>query len=166
LSSLKNFYTTSRIILICRRCDLLRKETNPTDIVEAIMAETPWTAIVTGGASGIGAATVKKLASRGINVLIADVTASAGHDLAALVKADYGVDAIFKRVDVSNEDDVKAMVATAVEAWGRLDYAANVAGICPDGDTLRNDESLVSTAMVDKSVSVPERWSPVRLEGF
>ncbi|KAF5556062.1 hypothetical protein FNAPI_5853 [Fusarium napiforme] len=117
----------------------------------------PWTAIVTGGASGIGAATVRKLASRGINVLIADVSEEAGIQLAQKIKDDFGVDSLFVRTDVSSEADVKTMVDTVVKAWGRLDYAANVAGICWDGDKLRNDESLVSTDLVDKTFQINQR---------
>lgn len=115
----------------------------------AAPGKTPWTALVTGGASGIGAATARKLASRGINVLIADLSVESGTRLAEQLKQQFGVDAIFQETDVSKESDVKRMVDAAVQAWGRLDYAANVAGICPDGADLREDESLVSTDMVD-----------------
>ncbi|KAK5022357.1 hypothetical protein LTR13_011461 [Exophiala sideris] len=87
-----------------------------------------WTAVVTGGAAGIGAATVKKLASRGVNVLIADVQDELGNKLAAEIKSSFGVDAAFRHVDVSKEEEVQAMIKMVVDKWGRLDYAANVAG--------------------------------------
>lgn len=109
-----------------------------------------WTAIVTGGASGIGAATTKKLASRGINVLIADVQDELGTQLAAEIKTSFGVDAAFLHVDVSEEEDVQAMVNAVVQKWGRLDYAANVAGFCRED---RDNEANVSTAEVDKYVT-------------
>jgi NAD(P)-dependent dehydrogenase (short-subunit alcohol dehydrogenase family) len=56
----------------------------------------PWTAVVIGGASGIEAAVSRKLASRSINVLIADVNAKAGEKLAAEIKAEFHVDAVFQ----------------------------------------------------------------------
>lgn len=119
--------------------------------------DTPYTALVTGGASGIGAATVRKLASRGINVLIADISQESGEKLAEQVKGEFKVDAFFHRVDVSKEEDVRAMVEAVVTRWGRLDYAANVAGICPDGNEKRDDESLVSTEMASKVFEINQR---------
>lgn len=108
------------------------------------------TALVTGGASGIGAATARKLASRGINVMIADVAAKAGEQLADDIKAEFKVDSFFRQVDVSKEAEIVAMVTAIVEKWGRLDYAANVAGICKDGGDLKDDESKVPTQLIDK----------------
>ncbi|OAL39674.1 hypothetical protein AYO20_01071 [Fonsecaea nubica] len=113
-----------------------------------------WTAVVTGGASGIGAATSKKLASRGINVLIADVQDDLGEKLAEEIKATFKVDALFLHVDVSKEEDVVAMVKAVVDRWGRLDYAANIAGFCR-GD--RDDEVGVSTQDVDSHFAVNQR---------
>ncbi len=69
-------------------------------------------ALVTGGASGIGAATVELLRSRGATVVAADL------------RAGDGVDAL----DVTDEAAVDALVATIVARHGRLDLAANVAG--------------------------------------
>jgi NAD(P)-dependent dehydrogenase (short-subunit alcohol dehydrogenase family) len=69
-------------------------------------------ALVTGGGSGIGAATVELLRGRGATVVAADLRASAG------------VDAL----DVTDEAAVDALVAGIVERHGRLDLAANVAG--------------------------------------
>ncbi len=68
--------------------------------------------LVTGGASGIGAATVELLRSRGVTVVAADL------------RAGDGVEAL----DVTDEVAVDALVATIVERYGRLDLAANVAG--------------------------------------
>src|SRR4051812_45664958 len=102
----------------------------------------PWTAIVTGGAVGIGAAVARKLASRSINVLIADVQEGPGQALVEQLKAQYSVDAVYKHVDVSNESDVVAMVNTVRERWGRLDYAANVAAICQNASM--NDQNMTT----------------------
>ena len=112
--------------------------------------KTPWTALVTGGASGIGAATARKLASRGINVMIADMADEAGKQLADEIKAEFNVDAFFQHVDVSKESDIEAMIKAIVDRWGRLDYAANVAGICKDGGDMKDDESKVPTELIDK----------------
>ncbi|KIX06728.1 uncharacterized protein Z518_04704 [Rhinocladiella mackenziei CBS 650.93] len=113
-----------------------------------------WTAIVTGGASGIGAATSRKLASRGINVLVTDIQTELGEKMASELKSTFKVDAAFLRVDVSREEDVRAMVNTVVQKWGRLDYAANVAGFCKED---RYNEANVSTEEVDKHFAVNQR---------
>jgi NAD(P)-dependent dehydrogenase (short-subunit alcohol dehydrogenase family) len=82
------------------------------------------TAIVTGGASGIGAASVRLFAEEGARVLVADMQSERGE---ALAKA-LGDAVAFRRVDVSREDDVKGAVDEAVERWGRLDVLYNNAG--------------------------------------
>lgn len=112
-------------------------------------SEAPFNALVTGGGRGIGAATVRKLASRGMNVLIADM-AIEGKQLAQQVKEEYNVDAIYQYVDVRREKDIEMMIKVMVQRWGRLDYAANVAGICPDSGELRDDEMKVPTDLVDR----------------
>ena len=89
-------------------------------------------ALVTGAASGIGRATALAFANAGARVLIADVQPKQG-EAAAREIADAaraaGGDALFVRADVSKADEVQAMVARAVEAFGGLDYAFNNAGI-------------------------------------
>src|SRR5690242_9416555 len=89
-------------------------------------------ALVTGGASGIGRATAIAFARAGAHVVIADLQPRLGD--AAVLEIDdagraAGGDAVFVRADVSKADDVRAMVARAVEAYGGLDYAFNNAGI-------------------------------------
>ncbi|KAK4620114.1 Short-chain dehydrogenase [Fulvia fulva] len=118
---------------------------------------TPWTAIVTGGASGIGAATARKLASRGINILIADVADETGQQLAGEIQAEFNVDAFNRPVDVSKETDIEEMIKAIVQKWGRLDYAANVAGICKDGGDMKDDESKVPTELIDRTYEVNQR---------
>lgn len=105
-------------------------------------------AIVTGGASGIGAATCKKLASRGINIVVADLQADRGHAFAAELSSTYSIDAQFISLDVTKEEDVKRMVEFATKRWGRIDYAANCAGICLE--TSWDEEESVSTSAVDR----------------
>jgi NAD(P)-dependent dehydrogenase (short-subunit alcohol dehydrogenase family) len=81
-------------------------------------------AIITGGASGIGAATARLFVAEGARVLIADLQEERGARLAA----ELGDAAAFRRVDVSREDDVRGAVGEAVERWGRLDVMFNNAG--------------------------------------
>ena len=84
-------------------------------------------AVVTGGGSGIGQATARLLAERGARVVVADVNA----DAAQATAAGIGAAAASVRVDVADGASVEAMVAFAVERFGGLDWACNIAGISP-----------------------------------
>lgn len=84
--------------------------------------------IITGGASGIGAATVLLAASKGAHVTIADLDRSAGEALRDQVVAQGGK-AQFVATDIADEAQVRAMVDAAVATYGRLDGAFNNAGI-------------------------------------
>ncbi|SCW80403.1 2,5-dichloro-2,5-cyclohexadiene-1,4-diol dehydrogenase 1 [Sphingobium faniae] len=92
--------------------------------------------IVTGGASGIGAASVQNLAISGCNILIADMNEEAGQALADDINKAGDARAAFIRTDVSIESDVKAMVDKAVSTFGRLDGAINAAGVPNNGKIL------------------------------
>ena len=81
-------------------------------------------AVVTGGASGMGAATVRKFVDEGARVVIADVQEQKGRQLAE----DIGPDAVFAFADVCREVDVQGMIGTAVAEFGRLDCLFNNAG--------------------------------------
>ncbi len=82
-------------------------------------------AIVTGGASGIGAGIVEKFLDEGARVVIADVERDRGEDLAATL----GADAVFRLTDVADPDQVGGLVAAAVEIFGGLDVMVNNAGV-------------------------------------
>ncbi len=82
-------------------------------------------AVVTGGAGGIGAATIAKLVDEGACVVVADIDADAGEKVAAA----FGDAAAFQRADVSDLDEVQALVDFAVERFGGLDIMFNNAGI-------------------------------------
>jgi NAD(P)-dependent dehydrogenase (short-subunit alcohol dehydrogenase family) len=82
------------------------------------------TAIITGGASGIGAASVRLFAAEGARVLIADMQRERGEALAK----ELGDSAAFRKVDVTREAEVKAAVDDVVARWGRLDVIYNNAG--------------------------------------
>lgn len=104
-------------------------------------------ALVTGGASGIGKATARKLASRGISVVIADVNKSAAEAVATEIGKDFDVQVRARGADVSDENAVKELVAYAVSLEGSLDYAANCAGIC---ESVWDEEESISTEIFEK----------------
>jgi 3-oxoacyl-[acyl-carrier protein] reductase len=84
------------------------------------------TALVTGGARGIGAATAARLASEGARVVVADFDAEAAEETAG------SIGGIAVRCDVTSRDDVEAAVGTAIEESGRLDVLVTSAGIIRD----------------------------------
>ena len=92
-------------------------------------------AIVTGGNSGMGAATVERYVAEGARVTIAARGEEAGRELAERL----GESAQFVRTDVSVEADVKAMVEATVDRWGRLDVLFNNAG---SGHSYREAEQI------------------------
>lgn len=83
----------------------------------------PRTVVVTGGASGIGEATVRRFATTGANVVIADIDEQRGATLAAELGAR------FLRCDVTIDADMQQSVAVALQAFGRLDVYVNNAGV-------------------------------------
>lgn len=82
-------------------------------------------AVVTGGASGIGAGTVRRFVSEGASVVLADLDVERGEALAS----ELGSAARFLRTDVSREADVARLIDVAVEQFGRLDCLFNNAGL-------------------------------------
>src|ERR1700724_1987899 len=87
-------------------------------------------ALVTGGGGGIGRAAALALAREGARVAVADFAAAAARDTVALINADGG-QAITLTGDVTRAEDVRAMIADTLTAYGRLDCAFNNAGIAP-----------------------------------
>jgi len=85
-------------------------------------------AIVTGGSAGIGRATALAFARNGRKVVVADIQEEAGRQIAAKIKSE-GYEAFFIKTDVSEPEQVKAMVAKTIAEYGRLDCAFNNAGI-------------------------------------
>lgn len=82
-------------------------------------------AIVTGGASGIGRATVELLVQHGANVVLTDLNEVAGTELADAL----GDAAVFRKQDVASETDWEASVAACKERFGSLDVLVNNAGV-------------------------------------
>jgi NAD(P)-dependent dehydrogenase (short-subunit alcohol dehydrogenase family) len=85
-------------------------------------------AVVTGAGSGIGLATVRRLATEGARVVAVDVNAETGQAAAD------GVGGVFVRADVTNDEDVRRVYETADGEFGRIDVAFNNAGISPAAD--------------------------------
>lgn len=92
-------------------------------------------ALVTGGASGIGAACIRQFAANGAQVVIADMSEAAGSELAASINAQGGK-ALFVKTDVSDPASVQTAVDQTVVEFGRLDYAVNCAGISGESNLL------------------------------
>lgn len=86
-------------------------------------------AVVTGGASGIGLAAVKRFVAEGARVVIADVARQAGDAAAAAL----GEAAVFQRTDVTDEASIRSAIDAAVARFGRLDVMFNNAGSTGDG---------------------------------
>lgn len=85
-------------------------------------------AIVTGGASGIGLATVRAFLEKGAKVVFADYNEEAGRKVEKDLKDTYA-DVVFENVDVSDEKSVEKLVLVTVERFGRLDIMVNNAGV-------------------------------------
>ncbi len=85
-------------------------------------------ALVTGSGSGIGRASALTFAREGAQVVVSDVAVEGGEETVQLIK-NAGGEAMFIKADVSQAAQVEALIAKAVEAYGRLDCAHNNAGI-------------------------------------
>ena len=96
------------------------------------------TAVVTGGCSGIGLATVRRFVEEGARVVIGDIDDGAGE---ALVAELGGTDVVtYVHVDVTSKEEVDALFRTAKDTYGSVDIAFNNAGISPP-----EDDSILDT---------------------
>ena len=93
-------------------------------------------AIVTGGAGDIGRATAERLIASGASVVIADVDAEKGADVTAAL----GSSAAFSRTDVSDADQVQALIEFTVDRFGGLDVMFNNAGVGSDLTRFLHDD--------------------------
>ncbi len=97
-------------------------------------------AVVTGGCSGIGLATVQRFVEEGARVVIGDLDDRRGHELVGQLG---GPDvATFVHVDVTSKEEVDALFATAKDTYGSVDIAFNNAGISPP-----EDDSILDTEL-------------------
>lgn len=85
-------------------------------------------AIVTGGASGLGLAVVRKLVDNGTAVAIVDISSEQGEKQEGLLKEE-GKNVKFFSIDVTNQEEAKRMVEKIVEHFGRVDMLVNCAGM-------------------------------------
>ena len=92
-------------------------------------------ALVTGAASGIGAAIAERLHEEGARVVVADIDAEAGEALAAKLDAG-GVSAVFERLDVTDEAAWQRVVHDTLGRFGGLDILVNCAGVAVGGQEL------------------------------
>ncbi|HEX4688903.1 MAG TPA: 3-oxoacyl-ACP reductase [Nocardioides sp.] len=101
-------------------------------------------AVVTGGCSGIGLATIRRFAEEGAKVVIGDIDDDAGIKLVAdLGTDDAGIqNATYVHVDVTDKDQVDALFKTARDTYGAVDIAFNNAGISPP-----DDDSILDTEL-------------------
>jgi NAD(P)-dependent dehydrogenase (short-subunit alcohol dehydrogenase family) len=87
-------------------------------------------AVITGGASGMGEATVDRFIAEGASVVIADFNQQTGEAVAArLSEAGFADQVRFIKTDVASEADIEAMLACALDSFGRLDVVFNNAGV-------------------------------------
>jgi NAD(P)-dependent dehydrogenase (short-subunit alcohol dehydrogenase family) len=95
-------------------------------------------AVVTGGCSGIGRATVDRFVAEGARVVVGDIDDRRGHELADQLGG--GTLVTYVHVDVTSKDQVDALFQTARDTYGSVDVAFNNAGISPP-----DDDSIVDT---------------------
>jgi NAD(P)-dependent dehydrogenase (short-subunit alcohol dehydrogenase family) len=115
-------------------------------------------AVITGSASGGGRATARRMASEGAAVVVADLNAKGADDVASEI-VDAGGRAVACETDVRSEESVKAMVARAVEEFGRLDILHNNAA------DLSNESMGRDEMIEDMDVEIWDRSMLVNLRG-
>lgn len=111
------------------------------------------TAVVTGGASGIGRAIALRFAAAGANVVIADIAEAGGRETTGMIESRGGV-ASYVKTDVSEAKEVENLMGTAAELYGRVDYACNVAAV-----------DLETTPLADCKDEIFDRVIAVNLRG-
>ena len=107
-------------------------------------------ALITGGANGIGLATAERFAKEGAKIILWDVS-DQGNEIAERLKIE-GYEIIFKKVSVTNQEEVQTAVAEARSHFGRIDILINNAGITRDRTlfkmTMQEDHELSGNTLV------------------
>lgn len=96
------------------------------------------TAIITGGANGIGLAACERFAEKGANVIMADFDETTGMEREAEL-AHKGLKVTFVQVDVADRNSVKQLTAKTLEHYGKIDILVNNAGITRDATLIKMD---------------------------
>jgi NAD(P)-dependent dehydrogenase (short-subunit alcohol dehydrogenase family) len=110
-------------------------------------------ALVTGGASGIGAACAETLAREGAKVMVTDIDEPGGHAIANAIEA-AGSTAVFVRHDVTNEDNWRSVIVEFERHFGRLDILVSNAGI-----------GIMTMSIVDMTLADWRRQTAINLDG-
>ncbi len=108
------------------------------------------TFLVTGGASGLGEATVRYLVSQGANAIIADLNTEAGEKLTA----ELSDNTLFSQCDITQENDVQTAIAKGVEEFGALNGSVNCAGIVVVQKVLDKEGNPADLAKFAKGIEV------------
>ena len=106
-------------------------------------------AVVTGGASGLGEATVRMLSTAGAKVAILDVVAQRGEKLAS----ELGPSVVFFHADVTSDESGTAAIAKAVETFGTINVAINCAGVGDPGKII-SKKGLISLAFFNRVIQI------------
>jgi len=117
-------------------------------------------ALITGGTSGIGKATAQAFVRAGAKVVICGRNQERGQEVDGELKAMNG-DALFVKTDVSKAVEVESLLDTTIATYGRLDYAANIAGIGAYATTVDCTEKLWDLIM---RVNVKSMWLCLKYE--
>ncbi|WP_334183901.1 SDR family NAD(P)-dependent oxidoreductase [Novosphingobium sp.] len=114
-------------------------------------------AIVTGGAGAIGSATARLMAARGARLVVADIAYEAAQAVAAELD-----EAIAVELDLEQEGSIEAMVAQAVDHFGRLDVLHNNAALL-DAEVARADGNIeeMGTALWDRTYAINVRGTMI-----
>jgi len=118
-------------------------------------------AIITGGTSGIGTSTAEAFAKEGAKVVVAGRREDKGNEVVEGIGKNGG-EAIFVQTDVLKADDIKNMVAKTIDAFGRLDFAVNNAGVEQYFKPLAEQTEEVYNLVMDTNVKGV--WMSIREE--
>lgn len=95
------------------------------------------TAVITGSSRGIGRTTAEEFAKKGVNIVIVDINSDNAEKVAEEIKAQYGVETLGIKADVSNSEDVKRLFEEAVKKFSKIEILVNNAGITKDNLLIR-----------------------------